>query len=105
MVLFAKFEPNLYQFVFMSQNDDVKSFNDIYVHLGSVAVDCLNAIQSDYGMTEEDAKTLFEHSWIHTYGIGTLCATRTCDFSEDEISNMLTQDFTAMMMLLKGKSG
>lgn len=104
MVLFAKLEPNLFRFVFMSQNDDVKSFNDIYAHLGSVADDCLNAIQSDYGLTEADAKTLFEHSWIHTYGIGALCATRTCDFSEDEISNILTQDFTAMMLLLKGKS-
>lgn len=101
MILFAKEEPQLYQLVFMSQNSDVKSFDDIYGHLGSVADECLDTIQKDYGLSGEDAKTLFEHSWIHTYGIATLCATGMCDFSEEEISGMLTQDFTAMMMLLK----
>lgn len=103
MILFAKEEPQLYQLVFMSQNSDVKSFVDIYAHLGSVAEECLDTIQKDYGLSVEDAKTLFEHSWIHTYGIATLCATGMCDFSEEEISGMLTQDFTAMMTLLKGK--
>ena len=103
MILFAKEEPQLYQLVFMSQNSDVKSFDDIYTHLGSVANECLNAIQKVYGLTAEDAKTLFEHSWIHTFGIGTLCATGMCDFSHEQISKMLTQDFTAMMMLLKSE--
>lgn len=101
MILFAKEEPQLYQLVFMSQNSDVRSFSDIYAHLGSVAGECLNAIQQDYGLSIENAKTLFEHSWVHTYGIATLCATKMCDFTQEEISKMLTQDFTAMMMLLK----
>ena len=103
MILFAKEEPQLYQLVFMSQNSDVKSFEDIYAHLGVVADECLNTIQKDYGLSGEDAKTLFEHSWIHTYGIATLCATGMCNFTQGEISKMLTQDFTAMMMLLKGQ--
>lgn len=102
MILFAKEEPNLYQLMFMSENSDVRSFADIYTHLGSVAEECLRTIQTDYGMSLEDAKTLFEHTWIHTYGIGTLCATGMCDFSEEEISGMLTQDFTAMLLMLKG---
>lgn len=102
MILFAKEEPNLYQLLFMSQNGDVRSFSDIYAHLGSVAEECLSRIQSDYDLSLEYAKTLFEHAWIHTYGIGTLCATGMCDFTQEELSKMLTQDFTAMMMLLKG---
>lgn len=101
MILFAKEEPNLYQLVFMSKNSDVKSFADFYAYLGSVADECLSRIQTDYGLSVEDAKTLFEHAWIHTYGIGTLCATGMCNFTQEEISKMLTQDFTAMMMLLK----
>ena len=105
MILFAKEEPQLYQLVFMSQNSDVKSFDDIYGHLGSVADECLDTIQKDYGLSGEDAKKLFEHSWIHTYGIATLCATGMCNFTQGEISKMLTQDFTAMMMLLKGEKG
>lgn len=105
MILFAKEEPKLYQLVFMTQNKDAASFEDIYNHLGIVADECLATIQIDYGLSLEDAKTLFEHSWIHTYGIATLCATGMCDFTQEEISQMLTRDFTAMMMLLKSKEG
>lgn len=101
MILFAKEEPKLYQLVFMAQNRDVKSFADIYAHLGCVADECLHAIQRDYGLSGGDAKTLFEHSWVYTYGIATLCATGMCDFTQEQISPMLSQDFTAMMMLLK----
>ena len=105
MILFAKEEPQLYQLIFMSQNNDVKSFDDIYAHLGNVADECLNAIQKDYGLSSKDAKTLFEHTWIHTFGIGTLCATGMCDFSQEQISKMLTQDFMAMITLLKSGNG
>lgn len=101
MVLFAKNEPRLYRFVFMSANGNVRSFDDVYSHLGDVANECLAAIQIDYGLSRDAAKMLFEHTWIHTFGIGTLCATGMCDFSEEQISKMLTQDFTAMMMLMK----
>lgn len=105
MTLFAKAEPKLYQLLFMLQNGDVRSFPDIYAHLGSVAEECLNTIQTDYGLSLEDAKTLFEHAWIHTYGIATLCATVMCDLAQEEISKMLTQDFTAMMLLIRSKEG
>lgn len=101
MILFAKEEPHLYQLVFMSANSDVSSFDGIYAHIGGVADECLNAIRRDYDLCIEDAKTLFEQMWIYTFGIGALCATGMCDFSEKQISEMLTQDFTAMMLLLK----
>lgn len=105
MILFAKEEPRLYQLLFMAQNRDVRSFGDIYAHLGTVADECLAAIRRDYGLSAADAKTLFEHAWIHTYGIATLCATGMCDFSGEQISGMLTQDFTAMMLLLTAGKG
>ena len=101
MILFAREEPQLYQLVFMSQNGAAKSFADIYARLGSVADECLHTIQSDYGLSSEDARALFEHSWIHTYGIATLCATGMCNFTQEEISGMLTKDFTAMITLLR----
>lgn len=103
MILFAKEEPQLYQLIFMSQNSNVRSFDDVYSHLGDVADECLEVIRNDYGLSYENAKALFEHSWIHTFGIGTLCATGMCDFPYDKISEMLTCDFNAMMLLLGGK--
>ena len=101
MILFAKEEPKLYQLIFMSSISEAQTFDDIYAHLGSLADECLNVFQKDYDLSKADAKTLFEHVWIHTFGIGALCATGTCDFSHEQIAQMLTQDFTAMMMLMK----
>lgn len=101
MILFAKEEPHLYQLIFMSSESKAESFDDIYKHLGNVADECLDAIQADYSISRADSKMLFEHTWIHTFGIGVLYATGTCDFSQEQISEMLTQDFTAMMMLIK----
>lgn len=101
MILFAKEEPKLYQLIFMSSISEAQSFDDIYARLGSVADECLDVLQKDYDLNKDDAKTLFEHVWIHTFGIGALCATGMCDFSHEQITGMLTQDFAAMMMLMK----
>lgn len=104
MIMFAKEKPQLYRLIFMSSKGDAKSFEDVYSHLGVVADECLWAIEKDYGLNRDEAKTLFEHTWIHTFGIGALCATGVCDFTNERISEMLTQDFTAMMRLLKSKN-
>ena len=105
MILFAKEEPKLYQLIFMSSISEAQTFDDIYAHFGSVADECLDVLQKDYDLSKDNAKTLFEHVWIHTFGIGALCATGMCDFSHEQIAEMLTQDFTAMMMLMQsGKS-
>ena len=58
-------------------------------------------IGQEYGLNVADAKVLFEHVWIHTFGIGALCATGMCNFSVEKISEMLSEDFIAMMMLIK----
>lgn len=104
MILFAKEEPRLYQLLFMSENKEIKSFDDIYAQLGSVAKECIEFICTNYGLSSADAKALFEHTWVHTFGIGALCATGMCNFTREQISEMLTQDFTAMMMLKDSKS-
>lgn len=101
MILFAKEEPMLYQLCFMSNSHTVSTFDDIYVRLGDVAFQCVDVIQRDYGLSEKEARILFEHVWIHTFGIGALCATKMCDFSEEQIIEMLGHDFIAMMMLIK----
>ena len=105
MILFAKEEPKLYQLIYMSYNREAQTLEDIYARLGSVADECLDTLQRDYDLSRENAKTVFEHVWIHTFGIGALCATGMCDFSHEQIAEMLTQDFNAMMMLMKFQGG
>lgn len=101
MVMFGKKEPELYKLLFMQKNCNVEKFDDIWITLGDSAKMCVHSICKEYGLNENQAKMLFENVWIYTFGIGTLCATGACDFSEEEISEMLTLNFNAIMNLLK----
>lgn len=101
MVLFGIEEPKLYQLLFMEENKNVSSFEDVFKKLGKPAEDSINIICKDYDLSFEDAKKLFENMWIYTFGIGTLCATKTCCFSKEEISKMLTFQFEATINFLK----
>lgn len=101
MILFAMEEPKLYQLVYMSENAGATDFAGIVERLGDVAQLCVDVIRRDYGLSEKDAKSLFEHVWIYTFGIGALCATGMCRFSREEIIQMLGQDFMAMLSYAK----
>ena len=101
MILFAIEEPKLYQLVYMSENTGATDFERIVDRLGDVAHLCVDVIARDYGLEEGDAKCLFEHVWIYTFGIGALCATGMCRFSQEEIIQMLGQDFMAMLFYAK----
>lgn len=104
MVLFGMQEPKLYQLLFMEENEQDMTFDDVFGHLGATAEVCIKAIQSDYALSLPQAKTLFENVWIYTFGVGALCATKMCRFSEEKISQMLTTEFLAMMMLVKSEN-
>ena len=101
MILFAIEEPKLYQLVYMSENAGATDFDSIVQRLGDVAQLCVDVIRRDYGLEEKEARLLFEHVWIYTFGIGALCATGMCQFSQDEIIQMLGQDFMAMLFYAK----
>lgn len=103
MIRFALDEPHLYQLCFMNGDSQLTHFREIYDLLGESAPKCIAVIRKDYGLTEQEAEALFEHVWIYTYGIGALCATGMCHFSEEEISDMLTRDFTGMMLFIRSQ--
>lgn len=58
-------------------------------------------LQKDHDLTKKEATMLFEQMWVYTFGIGSLCAMKVCDFTEEEIANRLGQIFMGQMMLIK----
>ena len=52
----------------------------------------------------KEAQLLFENMWIYTFGVGALCATRVCRFSEEKLGQMLSVEFQTMMLLAKSKA-
>lgn len=101
MILFAQEEPRLFRLLFMSENDRARSFDELLSDLGETTRLCIRLIEKDYGLTEQDAKQLFRHVWVHTFGIGALCAAGMCSFTGEEINEMLGHDFAAMMLLIR----
>ena len=105
MVLFGAREPKLYQLLFMRENRNAVSFDDVFGELGPTAETCIGLIRKEYGMSESEAKLLFENVWIYTFGVGALCATRVCRFSEEKLGQMLSTEFQAMTLLVKSETG
>lgn len=52
---------------------------------------------------EENVKEFHLKMWIFTHGIATMLASGTCDISEEQVSEMLTEEFLALMLLEKKK--
>lgn len=104
MVLFGAREPKLYQLLFMQENRNAVSFDDVFGELGPTAETCIHLIQDAYNLGEAEARLLFENVWIYTFGVGALCATRVCQFSEQKLGEMLTTEFQAMMLLVRSKA-
>lgn len=103
MVLFGMEEPKLYQLLFMKEKRSAISFEDVFGELGQTAQRCIEAIERDYGLSADDARCLFNNVWLYTFGIGTLCATRACMFSEEQLGKLLSTEFQAMMLYIKSK--
>lgn len=103
MVLFGMREPKLYRLLFMRENVDALSFDDVFGQLGATAQLCIEAVRRDYALSEEAAYFLFENMWIYTFGIGTMCAVGMCRFNEDVLGSMLSDEFEALMLLVRSR--
>ena len=101
MVLFGAKEPKLYQLLFMQENHNAASFDDVFGALGPTAETCIQSHRNAHGLTEAESRLLFETVWIYTFGIGALCATGTCRFSEQRLGEMLSTEFQAMLLFVK----
>ena len=100
MVKFAVEQPQLYQFLFMQKNHAAASFEDVFGELGETAHRCIDFICRDYNLAYDKARALFENVWIYTFGVGALCATGVCRFSQERLGAMLTTEFRAMLSFI-----
>ncbi len=101
-IMFAQEEPQLFRLLFMSKPKEsltvpsmVESFNDV--------CNISDAIEGPYGMDKDDAARMFQHMWIYTHGIATMCVNGLCTYTPEEISDRLTEVFAALLAQMKAK--
>ena len=96
IILFASREPNLFKMIFMSSSDKPTSFDEVFsAHTGNNKFE--EVISKAYSLSSKQARYLFEHMWIYTYGISVLCALNQCNFSDAELSNLLGVEFLSLL--------
>lgn len=100
-ILFSINEPKLFQLLFMTEQPQIPDLSGVLPLIEESYEEILLSIQNDYGINELSAKKLYYHLWIYTHGIATLCATKMCRFTSDEINSMITEVCMSVLKNLK----
>lgn len=96
-ILFSVNEPKLFQLLFMAEQKQIPDLSGVLPLIDESYGDILLSIQKDYEISELSAKKLYQHLWIYTHGIASLCATKMCRFTGEEISTMITEVCTSVL--------
>ncbi len=96
---FARREPELFKALFMRsrKNEDGKkeddSFNEIALKISKA-----------YGIDYESARTFHLTMWLIVHGVATQIATEYLTLSENDVSEILTESFNALLNATKNKT-
>lgn len=100
-IKFAKNEPNLFKLIFMNgKNVSPEAF----LELDKAYIDVEKFIRKKTNFNKQQIKKFHLKMWMFTHGIACLVATNTCSFTDEEISNLLTEEFIALMLLERMKN-
>ncbi len=100
-ILFSIHEPKLFQLLFMTEQPSIPDLSGVLPLIEGSYEEILLSIQNDYGISECLAEKLYYHLWIYTHGIATLCATKMCRFTSEEISSMITEVCMSILKNIK----
>lgn len=101
-IRFAIEEPKLFQLLFMTNPAQETKSAHILPVIDDQYEQILLSVREGYGLNVQDAQNLYRHLWVYSHGIAVLCATHMCTFTAEEISQMLTEVFAALLKEIKG---
>ena len=61
----------------------------------------LQSVQKPYGLDRETADRLYQHLWIYTHGIATMCATKLCNYTMEQMKEMMKEVFDGLLLRIK----
>lgn len=100
-ILFAIKEPKLFQLMFMKEQIKVPELSEVLPIIDENYEKILGSIQNGYGLDSASAQKLYRHLWIYTHGIATLCATKMCRFTGQQIGELMTEVFAGLLKNMK----
>lgn len=100
-ILFSIHEPKLFQLLFMTEKKQIPNLSGVLPMIEESYDEILLSIKKDYAINDVSAKKLYHHLWIYTHGIASLCATKMCRFTGEEISTMITEVCLSLLKMIK----
>ena len=94
LIRFARDRSNVFAFLFLDESAD-------NTMLMKKVRECLFEVEEHFNMSKEQTDVLFRQMWTFACGLSVLCSQNPNAHSEDEISEMLSCQFSAMLYLLK----
>lgn len=100
-IKFAAEHPKLFQLLFMNERKEVPDLLSVLGVIESSYDKIVQSIVASYNIDKQSAIELYQHMWIYTHGIATLIATNVCEFTQEQISDMLTVVFSGLIIKIK----
>lgn len=96
-IKFAKEEKNIFKVLFMSKTN--LSINEFIDAADGNFNEVEKYINMSTSLVGNDLKSFHVKMWLFTHGIATLIASSAVNLSDEEISNLLSSEFKALMLL------
>lgn len=101
-IKFALAEPMLFRLLFMNDSKHTGGgMPDLLASIEDHFDAILSSVMTEYDLDKDRALALYEHLWIYTHGIATLCATDTCRFTAEEIAGRLKDALFGILTRIK----
>ena len=100
-ILFAIEEPRLFQLLFMAEQERIPELGEVLMLIDESYDRILASVEISYGLTGAAAERLYQHMWIYSHGIASLCASKMCRFSGAEISGMMAEVCSSLIRKIR----
>ena len=94
-IRFAKEEHELFKIMF---NRKINEGAFDFIDLTGSAKTILETISKQTGMSNEDAKQFHLRMWLYVNGIASLAANQTVEFNDEEIAELLKDQYVSMLL-------
>lgn len=94
-IRFAKEEPELFKLMF---NNDMNEEAFDFINLFHSANKIFETISKQTGMSNENAKQFHLRMWLYVNGIASLVAHQTVEFNNEEIVDLLKDQYVSMLL-------
>lgn len=100
-IKFAKNEPKLFRILFMEEVEQTSGLFSAMQHIDESYERILQCAENFYALTRSAAEEVYKCLWVSTHGFAVLQATKVCEFSDEEVQDVLHNIITGVLTVLK----